>query len=67
VIAAAIPYAMLLPTDECFAQEFILTTLVVIGTGCIVSCKSNYHTITMGGIGIVIKQNCEALGDFDNI
>jgi len=25
---------------------FELTTLVVIGTGCIGSCKSNYHTIT---------------------
>ena len=24
---------------------FILTTLVVIGTDCIGSCKSNYHTI----------------------
>ena len=24
---------------------FVLTTLVVIGTDCIVSCKSNYHTI----------------------
>jgi hypothetical protein len=26
--------------------EFELTTLVVIGTDCIGSCKSNYHTIT---------------------
>jgi hypothetical protein len=26
---------------------FELTTLVVIGTDCIGSCKSNYHTITM--------------------
>ena len=26
--------------------EFKLTTLVVMGTGCIGSCKSNYHTIT---------------------
>jgi len=26
--------------------EFELTTLVVIGTNCIGSCKSNYHTIT---------------------
>jgi hypothetical protein len=25
---------------------FELTTLVVIGTGCIDSCKSNYNTIT---------------------
>ena len=25
---------------------FELTTLVVIGTGCLGSCKSNYHTIT---------------------
>ena len=25
---------------------FELTTLVVIGTDCIGSCKSNYHTIT---------------------
>jgi ribosome-interacting GTPase 1 len=25
---------------------FKLTTLVVIGTNCIGSCKSNYHTIT---------------------
>ena len=27
-------------------SKFELTTLVVIGTGCIGSCKSNYHTIT---------------------
>jgi hypothetical protein len=27
-------------------MEFELTTLVVIGTDCIGSCKSNYHTIT---------------------
>ena len=26
--------------------EFELTPLVVIGTDCISSCKSNYHTIT---------------------
>ena len=26
---------------------FELTTLVVIGTDCTGSCKSNYHTITM--------------------
>ena len=26
--------------------EFALTTLIVIGTDCIGSCKSNYHTIT---------------------
>jgi hypothetical protein len=25
---------------------FELTTLVVIGTDCLGSCKSNYHTIT---------------------
>ena len=28
------------------ARGFELTTLVVIGTDCIGSCKSNYHTIT---------------------
>ena len=28
-------------------SRFELTTLVVIGTGCIGSCKSNYHTITV--------------------
>jgi len=27
-------------------QVFDLTTLVVIGTDCTGSCKSNYHTIT---------------------
>ena len=27
-------------------MEFELTTLVVIGTDCIGSCKSNYHTMT---------------------
>ena len=33
---------------ECTSQwaGFKLTTLVVIGTDCIGSCKSNYHTIT---------------------
>jgi hypothetical protein len=28
------------------SSKFELTTLVVIGTDCIGSCKSNYHTIT---------------------
>jgi hypothetical protein len=28
-------------------SRFELTTLVVIGTDCICSCKSNYHTITV--------------------
>jgi len=27
-------------------MEFELTTLLVIGTDCTASCKSNYHTIT---------------------
>jgi hypothetical protein len=35
--------------------EFELTTLVVIGTDCIDSCESNYHTIktTMAPINLV--------------
>ena len=28
-------------------ERFQLTTLMVIGTDCICSCKSNYHTITI--------------------
>ena len=41
------------PADKCCIEyafpwaEFKLTTLVVIGTGCTGSCKSNYHTITI--------------------
>ena len=38
-------------------STFELTTPVVIGTDCIGSCKSNYHTITTApdnGIGILI-------------
>jgi hypothetical protein len=31
---------------------FELTTLVVIGTGCIGSLKSNYHTITTAPIAL---------------
>ena len=39
--------------------EFELTTLVVIGTDCIGSCKSNYHTITTHRlIGIATACRC---------
>jgi hypothetical protein len=35
-------------TDKLYhIMLFELTTLVVIGTDCTGSCKSNYHTITM--------------------
>jgi hypothetical protein len=37
-------YPIMLYTSPC--SRFELTTLVVIGTDCIGSCKSNYHTIT---------------------
>ena len=37
-------YHIMLYTSPC--SRFELTTLVVIGTDCIGSCKSNYHTIT---------------------
>ena len=34
---------------------FELATLVVIGTACTVSCKSNYHTITTTMIPIILQ------------
>jgi len=34
---------------------FELTTLVVIGTDCIGSCKSNYHTITTTTVSTIIR------------
>jgi hypothetical protein len=37
-------------------KEFELTTLVVIGTGCIGSCKSNFHTITTSPYVFVDKK-----------
>jgi hypothetical protein len=37
-------YHIMLYTSPC--SKFELTTLVVIGTDCIGSCNSNYHTIT---------------------
>ena len=36
--------------------EFELTTLVVIGTDCIGSCKSNYHTITTTTAPLMLYQ-----------
>jgi hypothetical protein len=41
-------YHIMLYRAPCHEQSFMfeLTTLVVIGTDCIGSCKSNYHTIT---------------------
>jgi hypothetical protein len=33
-------------TDKLYHTRFELTTLVVLGTDCTDSCKSNYHTIT---------------------
>jgi len=41
-------------------MEFVLTTLAVIGTDCIGSCKSNYHTITtiMGPTDYEVDFNC---------
>ena len=32
---------------SCYRMGFELTTLVVIGTDCTSSCKSNYHTYTI--------------------
>ena len=42
---------------------FKLTTLVVIGTDCISSCKSNYHKITTKTVNrsLCIKQNIKSL------
>jgi hypothetical protein len=36
-------------------STFELTTSVVIGTDCIVSCKSNYHTVTATTAPIVLS------------
>jgi hypothetical protein len=35
--------------------RFEVTTLVVIGTDCIVSCKSNYHTIATTTASLVFR------------
>ena len=35
---------------------FELTSLVVIGTDCIGSCKSNYHTITTTPTPLIVKE-----------
>ena len=39
-------------------EGFELTTLVVIGTDCISSCKSNYHTITTTTVRTGICMTC---------
>jgi len=44
--------------------RFELTTLVVIGTDCIGSYKSNYHTITTTTVS---EYECEKLWISDNI
>ena len=38
-------------------MEFELTTLVMMGTNCTGSCKSNYHTSTTTMAPIRIKRN----------
>ena len=46
-------YHITLYTSSCAGVE--RTTSVVIGTDCIGSCKSNYHTITTRGSDCMVK------------
>ena len=52
------PYHIVLHRVHLTWARFKLTTLVVIGTDCTGSCKSNYHTITTTTVTIVtiVKQ-----------
>jgi len=36
---------------------FEIATLMVIGTDCIGSCKSNYHVITTTTASLLLKEN----------
>ena len=47
-------YHIMLHRVHPVSVRFELTTLVVIGTYCIGSCKSNYHTITATTVPVAI-------------
>jgi hypothetical protein len=47
-------YHIMLYREHLVGSGFELTTLVVIATDCICSCKSNYHTITTTAAPLVL-------------
>ena len=56
-------YHIMLYQVHFISAGFELTTLVLIGTGCTGSCKSNYHTITTMTAPIVFRTTNFCISD----